>query len=79
MRVKTSYDTDIDKTITGLEVCLSRKGCIYCPYYRYSDCCEGPAENEQLLHDALNLLIEWKKEQERNPVIVCPNCGKRVK
>ena len=31
------------------------------------------------LNDALELLKEYKNEKERNPVIVCPHCGKRVK
>ena len=31
------------------------------------------------LNDDLELLKEYKNERERNPVIVCPHCGKRVK
>jgi 4-hydroxy-3-methylbut-2-en-1-yl diphosphate synthase IspG/GcpE len=34
---------------------------------------------DKALKDALDLLKELKNETERNPVIVCPHCGKRVK
>lgn len=31
------------------------------------------------IDDALALLNEQENEKKRNPVIVCPHCGKRVK
>ena len=34
---------------------------------------------EQLISDALNIIKEYRHEKERNPVIVCPYCGRRVK
>lgn len=32
-----------------------------------------------IISDALDLLKEQEKASKRNPVIVCPHCGKRVK
>ena len=31
------------------------------------------------IRNALSLLKEHENENKRNPVIVCPHCGKRVK
>ena len=66
---------DIEKVIKGLEYCISRSGCWSndrgeeCPWI--SVCRE---DSSALKKDALELL----KELHRTPVIVCPNCGKRV-
>ena len=40
---------------------------------------EGFIESQRDIDDAIALLKEMKNETERNPVIVCPHCGKRVK
>ena len=41
--------------------------------------CYSESEVQNTAIAALDLLDELLKEQERNPVIVCPHCGKRVK
>jgi len=38
-----------------------------------------PRYRKMIINDAIVLLKEYKNEKERNPVIVCPHCGKRVK
>ena len=35
--------------------------------------------NHQILEQVLVLLQEQENASKRNPVIVCPHCGKRVK
>ena len=44
-----------------------------CPYKYPNNCLEG------LIKDALAMLKEQENASKRNPVIVCPHCGKRVK
>lgn len=66
---------DREKVIKGLE-CHAKgaRGCLFdCPYGNENGC--------QLLlcSDALALLKEQENAIQRNPVIVCPHCGKRVK
>ena len=67
---------DIEKVIKGLECCLRESEHIYdnpcadCPYSELGGKCIDYKDR-----DALELL----KVLQRNPVIVCPNCGKRVK
>ena len=34
---------------------------------------------QRVLNDAITLLKEQENASKRNPVIVCPHCGKRVK
>lgn len=69
---------DIEKVIKGLECCLKESDHLYsnpcngCPY-------EGQECIDRMKADALNLLKEQKNASKRNPVIVCPHCGKRVK
>lgn len=64
---------DREKVIKGLEQCISAdKTCFGCPY-------EGTTCTITLNADALALLKEQENESKRNPVIVCPHCGKRVK
>ena len=41
--------------------------------------CYSESEVQNTAIAALDLLDELLKEQERNPVIVCPHCGKRLK
>lgn len=69
---------DREKVINGLEVCTSiadGESCPKdCPYYQ--EVCYG---YDQLMRDALALLKEQENASKRNPVIVCPHCGKRVK
>ena len=36
-------------------------------------------EAEKIADDALALLKEQENASKRNPVIVCPHCGKRIK
>ena len=64
---------DIEKVIKGLECCVDM-GCGGCPYFKNDPSCQDDKDME-----ALELLKEYKNEKERNPVIVCPHCGKRVK
>ena len=33
----------------------------------------------ELVRDTIAILKEQENESKRNPVIVCPHCGKRVK
>ena len=69
---------DIEKVIKGLEYCIDRNECWSdkeeCPWI--NKCREN---SSSLKTDALELLKEYKNEKERNPVIVCPHCGKRIK
>ena len=74
---------DREKVIKGLECCCEHiKGmnCDHCPYDeeqieigQINQCTSA------LAYDALALLKEQENEKKRNPVIVCPHCGKRVK
>ena len=63
---------DREKVIKGLENCKIHF-CDECPYDVEKDC------TFYLHHDALALLKEQENASKRNPVIVCPHCGKRVK
>ena len=70
---------DREKLIKGLRCHLRIDGlqCKDCPYWkniRNTCICEKEIEI-----DALTLLNEQEDERKRNPVIVCPHCGKRVK
>ena len=72
---------DREKVIKGLECCIaSDRECVCpedCPYQEVDesdDICET-----LLKLDALAMLKEQEEERKRNPVIVCPHCGKRVK
>ena len=66
---------DIEKAIKGLELCLQSFDCPYeCPYLMDCNDLAKPMFVD-LAKDALELL----KEQQKNPVIICPNCGKRIK
>lgn len=50
--------------------------------YRHPTVAFNTYSDEQQIefaHDALVLLKEQENEKKRNPVIVCPHCGKRVK
>ena len=65
---------DREKVIKGLEQCKEGGSCDGCQFDIQSSKCIF------LLHeDALALLKEQKNASKRNPVIVCPHCGKRVK
>lgn len=78
---------DMKKVKKGLEICTAPteygKGgnrCCDCPYFVPRDGfnqfrCDG----QQMMKDALELLKEQENASKRNPVIVCPHCGKRVK
>ena len=61
---------EISKVIDGIEETIS-----------YLRCHEGTHIERLIQHqyDALDLLKEQEKASKRNPVIVCPHCGKRVK
>jgi len=74
---------DREKVINGVESCIKMgrlgvENCreLNCPYF----------ENGlrlscwiDVLNDVLALLKEQENASKRNPVIVCPHCGKRVK
>ena len=68
---------DVEKVIRGWERCS--KGT--CPSFvskEYAECEYTVGlycRQDRLIADTLELL----KELQRNPVIVCPHCGKRVK
>jgi hypothetical protein len=73
---------DREKVIKGLEILING-----CEHIHCDDCCFyistkptrcGLREN-QIQEDALALLKEQENASKRNPVIVCPHCGKRVK
>ena len=78
---QTVIMADLEKVIQGLKMCRKadfepciKKVCPYAPEGNdYSSC------PTRLINDALELLKERQKELQRNPVIVCPHCGKRVK
>ena len=86
---------DREKVINGLEQCISAdKTCFGCPYdgtnctiTLSADALAMLNEDEtriQYLKDHIAMYKEEvEREQEnaskRNPVIVCPHCGKRVK
>ena len=63
---------ELEKVIKGLD-CEEFRKCAECPYVKFGKC------NVLLIRDVRELLKEYKNEKERNPVIVCPHCGKRVK
>ena len=44
-------------------------------YYRD----HGDTHNSLMACDALAMLKEQENASKRNPVIVCPHCGKRIK
>ena len=72
---------DIEKVIKGLPCLMGEE--IYCETCPYSDehgfgSSNGKCKKE-CASDALDLLKEQEKASKRNPVIVCPHCGKRVK
>ena len=48
--------------------------CRGCRYGQINEECDVSIAN-----DALELLNEQENASKRNPVIVCPHCGKRVK
>ena len=65
---------DIETVIYDIERCICHvpdacRDCSHNWHDATNDCME------KLLADALELL----KELQRNPVIVCPHCGKRIK
>ena len=78
---------DRENVIKAFEICDNNDDgivCKNCPYKE--DKWNGAWEDEtgktcfQTLHaDVLSLLKEQENERKRNPVIVCPHCGKRVK
>lgn len=59
---------DMENVIKGLH--YTRR---YLEDKEWSDRCASPHI------DAINDAIALLKEMEKNPVIVCPHCGKRVK
>lgn len=76
---------DIDKVIKAWERCKicdmsliaseeCKKAYIDCEYTTGFYC-----RQDILIHETIKLLKELKAEKERNPVIVCPHCGRRVK
>ena len=71
---------DLEKVINGLERCL-KNTCpsVFSEEYRNCEYTMGLyCRKDKLLQDVLELLKE-QEEQKRNPVIICPHCGKRVK
>jgi DNA-directed RNA polymerase subunit RPC12/RpoP len=72
---------DREKVIEGLEVCRDQDNP---PGYRFTSCVDDCPYNgngcaRKLKEDAISMLKEQENESKRNPVIVCPHCGKRVK
>ena len=69
---------DREKVIKAIKGCINdgsfcnkcdNDGCVF----QHGSC------EKDLLADALALLKEQENAMKRNPVIVCPHCGKRVK
>jgi len=72
--------TDREKVIKGLSNHVyghPHTRCHKCPYWGTG--AHGSSECTVLFADALALLKEQENASKRNPVIVCPHCGKRVK
>ena len=65
--------------------------CDGCPYYvekqpsgicsgeLQKDCYDLLKEQDNQIHHMGLIIEEHEKELQRNPVIVCPHCGKRMK
>ena len=71
---------DIENVIKSLELCADGHHCHECSYQTVKHNLDGIADCTSLLADhALALLKEQENASKRNPVIVCPHCGKRVK
>jgi hypothetical protein len=82
---------DREKVIKAWECCnpFNRK-CNECPYekdcyhdgisrHMVADAIAMLKEQENDIHHMSLIIDEFEKEKQRNPVIVCPHCGKRVK
>ena len=68
--VMTMENDNLDKIIQALENAITAKENY--PWLK--------AEMSfDFITELIDLLKEVQKEKERNPVIVCPQCGKRVK
>ena len=67
--------SDIEKVIRGLK-CI-KGDLVLCVDCAYSD--GGGHGTYSCKAFCANDAIELLKELQRNPVIVCPHCGKRVK
>lgn len=71
---------DFDKVFDALRNCITEPKCKDCPW---EECEQFNCKRTKIpIHlglDILELLKEQQKEKERNPVIICPHCGKRIK
>ena len=63
---------DREKVIKGLEIQLD-------DLQKYADSDEILTLTQEQAKEILALLKEQENASKRNPVIVCPHCGKRVK
>lgn len=73
---------DIEKIIKALELCANGcndDGCVYLEEQNRQGGLAKCRCVDLLARDAHALLKEYQNEKKRNPVIVCPHCGKRVK
>ena len=66
---------DMEKVIKALENCAEGedRACSRCIYSGEFAC------QLEIIRDALAMLKEQENASKRNPVIVCPHCGKRIK
>jgi hypothetical protein len=69
----TMESDNLDKIIQALENAITAK-----ENHKYYPWLKAEMSFE-FITVLIDLLKEVQKEKERNPVIVCPHCGKRVK
>lgn len=71
---------DREKVFEAFRNCITEPKCRDCPWEQCEQFNQKKVEIPVTLAlDVINLLKELKNETERNSVIVCPHCGKRVK
>ena len=72
--------TDREKVFEAFRNCITEPKCRDCPWEQCEQFNQKKVEIPVTLAlDVINLLNEQENASKRNPVIVCPHCGKRVK
>ena len=71
---------DREKVFEAFRNCITEPKCRDCPWEQCEQFNQKKVEIPVTLAlDVINLLKEQENENARNPVIVCPHCGKRIK
>ena len=71
---------DREKVFEAFRNCITEPKCRDCPWEQCEQFNQKKVEIPVTLAlDVINLLNEQENASKRNPVIVCPHCGKRVK